>query len=400
MYSRLKEKWHHYLEQQQRRQEINNIKDSVKKAFHTAQLFLKITNDYGSTFVYPTIQNIEHPSDIGYWKITFTIPRGINPKNVHDKAYIFQQYLGKEALLEGDLLAFTIRLIPSRMDSVPFEYSSFPIKDMEMPIVVGQNRNRDWITFSLINNPNVLIAGIPGSGKSVMLRQLLCTLILRHKPEELEMHLVDLKGSEFHLFENVAHVKDVCITPEQFSPIMRRLKAQLEKRGSLLRKYGVAHINKLPKDRRPPYILLAIDEMLILSGSLHRDINADLLRWAALGRALGCYTIISMQRPCNKSLDTALRGILNARLVFKTEDKTNSEIAGIPGAENIPREDPGRMLFKIDSNEVEDVKAPLLTEEELSLLLSSYQKHKNNKLVIDDLNPEQEKIFGLLEEES
>ncbi|MEM5663073.1 hypothetical protein AAHB94_00800 [Bacillus toyonensis] len=141
-----------------------------------------------------------------------------------------------------------------------------------------------------------------------------------------------------------------------------------------MREHGVAHIDKLPKGKRMNYILLMIDEVLLLNDGTKegKEVKEMLLKWAALGRALGCFTVISLQRPCHKSLDTALRGVLNVRAVFKTEDKTNSEIAGVIGAEKILREESGRMIFKIDTDDMKDVQAPFLEVEEAQELIEPF----------------------------
>ncbi|MDF9655510.1 hypothetical protein P5765_27045, partial [Bacillus cereus] len=99
-----------------------------------------------------------------------------------------------------------------------------------------------------------------------------------------------------------------------------------------------------------------------------------------------------LQRPCHKSLDTALRGVLNVRAVFKTEDKTNSEIAGVVGAEKILREESGRMIFKIDTDDMKDVQAPFLEVEEAQELIEPFLCRKSN----ETKEMKGEEVFNLL----
>lgn len=388
--------WNEYQERKQKRIMIYQIEDMMKKSFHTAQLFLEMKSEFGKNYVYPTVLKIEIFET--HVEIFGRIPKGMNPQLFHQKEYIFQQYLQENIQIITNVSNFTIRVFPERMKAVKYEYESFPIQKFKMPVVVGKNRFNEWITFSMIENPTVLIAGIPGSGKSVMCRQLLTTFMQHHTAQELEIHLLDLKGSEFHIFEKCEHVQSMSVRASEFHPIMKKLKKEIDKRGRVLREHGAAHIDKLPHKYKLPYIVLMIDEILLLNDgtSESKETQRLLLEWAALGRALGCFTIISLQRPCNKSLDTRLRGILNARIVFKTEDKTNSEIAGVVGAENITRDEPGRMIFKIDKNDMQDVQAPFLDIKPAQSIVKKFKRRVQH----DDYKPrkvvEEKKLFGLL----
>ncbi|KXY54387.1 hypothetical protein COK09_26210 [Bacillus cereus] len=392
MFRGIRGKWIQYQERKQMKFLEEETKKLLEKAFHTAQIFLEFKSDYTKNYVYPTISRVcisdTHVEIVGH------IPKGMNPSVFQQKEYIFQQYFGENIAIHTGVSYFKIQVFPERMDFVPYSYEDFPIENMKMPIVAGKDRFNQWIAFSMIKNPNVLIAGIPGSGKSVMCRQLLTTLMLHHTAKELEIHLLDLKGSEFHIFEHCEHVKSMSVTVQEFSPTMRKLRKELDRRGRVLREHGVAHIDKLPKGKRMNYVLLMIDEVLLLNDGTKegKEVKEMLLKWAALGRALGCFTVISLQRPCHKSLDTALRGVLNVRAVFKTEDKTNSEIAGVIGAEKILREESGRMIFKIDTDDMKDVQAPFLEVEEAQELIEPFLCRKSN----ETKEMKGEEVFNLL----
>lgn len=392
MIEKIERAWVNFQEKKRIKEMEREVTEQVKKAFHTAQLFLVMQNEHIKTYVYPSVLNVRFLDT--HVEIYGNIPKGMNPSVFTQKKFVFQQYLDENIQIVTDVSSYTIRVFPERMSVVNYDYESFPIKNMKMPVVAGKNRFNEWVTFSLIENPTVLVAGIPGSGKSVMDRQILTTLMLHHKSTELEIHLVDLKGSEFHIFQHCQHVKSMSVTGKEFSPIMKKLEKELEKRGRILREYGVAHIDKLPKEKRMNYILLMIDEILLLNNGTPeaKETRESLLKWAALGRALGCFTIVSLQRPCHKSLDTALRGILNVRIVFKTEDKTNSEIAGVEGAEDIARDEAGRMVFKIDKNDMQDIQAPFLDVEPAQELISHLVNRKPKEKTKSN-----DQLFGLLE---
>lgn len=381
-----------------RKNQIHDLEEQTKKSFHSASLFLThITYGNVKTYIYPTIQKTLILET--HKEIIFTIPKGMNPKNLTEKEYVFKQYLGDSIELEIGSITCVIRIFPKRMKSVNYSFNELLVRNELLPVIVGQNKYNQWIKYSLITSPNTLISGVPGSGKSSMLRTILTTWVLMKKPHELEMYLVDLKKSEFHIFENIEHVKAVCDTPGQFKPIMKKLMAELDKRGNLLKKYGVSHINDIPASERPGFIVLVIDEVIVLKKE--KEITEDLLQYACLGRAYGMFLILSMQRPCNKSLDTAIRAILNARLGFRSEDKTNSDISGTPGAENIPSDEPGRMIFKIDADSLQEVQAPFLSVEEAKKLLSPFKRKDDTKGPdCSHINKEKDPntIFGLMED--
>jgi DNA segregation ATPase FtsK/SpoIIIE, S-DNA-T family len=394
--------WKNFRNKQQLKAQASHLEKQMEKAFHTAKMFLELEKFGNKVYVYPSIQSVRFVRDAEYWEIVFNLPRGINPSDVVNKRFIFQQYLGEEIEIEPGIIKFIIRIFSSKTKVIHYKYDELPIKNKVLPIVAGKNRRNEWVTFSLVENPTILIAGVMGSGKSVCIRSLLSTLMLHHPPQGLHFYLADFKQSEFHLFENYEHVKKVCYTPEDFEPIMYYLFSILEKRGALLRKYGVSHINNLPKGKKPPYIVLAIDEMLMLSGTDYKETNKRLLRWVSLGRALGCYTIISLQRPCNKSLSTQLRGLLNVRMIHKTEDKTNSEIAGVVGADEIKRSEAGKMIFKIDRDDMQHVQGLLLEEDELKEILEPFKRREGDQQSKEDsqdaeIEQHEEKIFGLLD---
>jgi DNA segregation ATPase FtsK/SpoIIIE, S-DNA-T family len=140
------------------------------------------------------------------------------------------------------------------------------------------------------------------------------------------------------------------------------------KRGELLRQYRVRHINKLPKDKKPPYIVLCIDEFVMINDD---DIMADLLQIASLGRAYGIYLILSMQRPSHKILSTDVRGVLSVRMGFRTVDKRNALIGETPGSEKISKEEPGKFLLNLD--ELTELKAPYLDEEQTEKIIEPFK---------------------------
>jgi DNA segregation ATPase FtsK/SpoIIIE, S-DNA-T family len=305
--------------------------------------------------------------------VTFSIPNGLDPKLLKKNEFLFKQYFGKDTTLEGDLKQFKLTIATKKYhDVVAYDFAQISEiisrEKFHMPIVAGQDRNKQLHIYDATNNPNLLIFGQPGSGKSSILHVILCTLAQIYSLEQIHFYLADFKQSELVVYEGVEHVKSISYQVKDFAPVLTHLKAELIKRGELLKAHRVRHVNKLPADKKPPYIVLCVDEFVMINDT---DIMADLLQIASLGRAYGMYLILSMQRPSHKILSTDVRGVLSVRMGFRTVDKRNAMIGETPGSENISKDEPGKFLLNLD--ELTELRAPYLDEDKTEELLEKYK---------------------------
>ncbi|MED1202557.1 FtsK/SpoIIIE domain-containing protein [Heyndrickxia acidicola] len=350
-------------------------------AFRLAGIYRKITDD---RFIYPRIRNLSITESST--KITFTLPTGIDPKLLQKHFYVFEQSFGK-AELSGEVKTFTLTVskqsLPKKLtynkEEILPELSGF-----EIPIVCGKGKE-GWQAYDALTEPNCLISGEPGGGKSTQLRSILSTLIQTKTPDELHLFLGDLKMSEFFLFRGVKHVKSVCIYPEEIAHTLRHLEGEMRRRSELLNQYGVTHVNKLPEAVRVPAIMLCIDEFVMIMDD--KEMKRILIQLASLGRALQIYCVFSLQRPSHDILDTKIRGLLTVRMGFRTTDFQNAKIIGTPGSERISKSTPGRFLIKRD--ELTELQAPYLTEEKAEKLLAAYkdQNWQNHSFIEKAADP-------------
>jgi DNA segregation ATPase FtsK/SpoIIIE, S-DNA-T family len=350
---------------------FQNIKARQKliTAFKEGGIYKTIGSDERKIF--PKIHNI--PND-KYNYYTFTLLNGIDPKLIRKKFYVFQQIFGDGVYLEGEFKKFTLTIRESkRIDEVKYDYPKLleiiKKENILMPIVCGGDENEKPRIYDATNSPNLLIYGEPGSGKSSILHVILSTLIQYYSAEQIQFYLADFKMSELNLYEGVEHVKSISYLTKDFSPALTHLKKELTKRGQLLKDNKVRHINKLPDEQRPPYIVLCVDEFVMIKDD---DIMTDLLQIASLGRAYGIYLILSMQRPSHKILSTDVRGLLSVRMGFRTVDKRNAMIGETPGSEKISKDQPGTFLLNLD--ELTELRAPFLNEDKTEKILKPYKK--------------------------
>jgi S-DNA-T family DNA segregation ATPase FtsK/SpoIIIE len=302
--------------------------------------------------------------------IVFTLPNGLDPKLLKKNYYVFEQYFGTNIELDGEVKRYTLRINNGSLPKeLTYDYSKIEpeLKGIGMPIVCGKDSTGKWMVYDAIIEPNCLVSGEPGAGKSTQLRSILSTLIQHKSPDELHIYLGDLKMSEFFLFKDVKHVKSVCVYPEDMAKMLKHIHGELKRRGELLNKHRVTHITKVPE--KTPFILLAIDEIVMIMDD--KEMKKQIVQIVSLGRALGIYCILSLQRPSHDILDTKIRSLLTVRQGFRTTDASNSKIIGTPGSERISKETPGRFLIKRD--EISELQAPYLTEEKAEEILAKYR---------------------------
>ncbi|MFJ7680351.1 FtsK/SpoIIIE domain-containing protein [Peribacillus sp. NPDC097198] len=370
-----------------------SAKIELKKAFKNAGLIQKYKNGSKEITIYPKIHEIKIDKDNKTLRYTFSLLKGTDPKEMIKKEYVFKQHFSKNIEIEGDLKNYvlTLHASPLNNDNVPYNFEEISNiinrKKFVFPIVTGKDNNGLLRVYDATNNPNLLIFGEPGSGKSSILHVILSTLIQLYEAEELQLYLADFKMSEFNVYEDVKHVKSVSYLIKELAPALSYLKIELAKRGSLLKKHKVRHINKLPKESKPPYIVLAIDEFVMIKDE---TIMSDLLQIASLGRAYGIYLILSMQRPSHSILSTDIRGVLSVRMGFRTVDKKNAQIGETPGSEKISKNDKGKFLLNLD--DLLELKAPYLNEEATERILENYKVNdwKNHSFKASSKNSEPE----------
>lgn len=346
------------------------LKSRLNKAFYNAGLYIKYRSGDREIPIYPKIHSaIETDDKIEF---VFTLLSGMDPKEVTRKEYVFKQHFGKNIELDGDHKTFTITVYRTTFPrELAYNYSKIlpVIEGLTLPIFCGMNRHGQYVAYDAISEPHLLIAGESGSGKSTQLRSILTTLIQYYDDSRLHIYLADLKMSEFHVFKRCRQVKSVCTTAEQLERMLTRIQSEMKHRSKLLNEKEVAHINDLPESERPPYILVCIDELVIVKDS--KDVMNVLVRLVAIGRALGVIAILSMQRPSHDILDTKIRTNLTVRMGFRTDSVTNARIIGTPGSEKISIEQRGRFLLKRE--DLIELQAPFLPLEKAKKILEGYK---------------------------
>lgn len=296
----------------------------------------------------------------------FMLPVGSDPQEVFKKSWIFQQVFGLDAELSMiDARTFTMSIYTISVQS--FIYNAEDIDQClaghKLPVYVGKDRQGD-VVYDMVKHPHLLVAGETGSGKSAALRSILTTLI--RNVDNLDLYCADLKRSEFHLFKGIARA--VVYETHEVLALVTMLRIEMKRRGDVLEAAGVAHVDDLEEPLN--YIILAVDEVALLKKE--KDIMQGIEEISTIGRALGVFLVLSMQRPDAQVLDGKLKQNLTVRMALKHADGINSRITiDSVDAANIKDSEKGRMVLKL--NGLRYLQGPNLGLAEAKELLKGYK---------------------------
>jgi S-DNA-T family DNA segregation ATPase FtsK/SpoIIIE len=228
-----------------------------------------------------------------------------------------------------------------------------------LKIVIGKEIGGNPVIANLREMPHLLIAGTTGSGKSVCLNSIICTLLLNTSPRDVRLIMIDPKQVEFSLYERIPHLLAPIIKePKQVSKILKWVVGEMDKRYKVLAQEGVRNIegyNKicLTKDnksfegelREPlPYWVIIIDELADLMIVSPKEVESSICRLAQMARGVGIHLIIATQRPSVNVITGLIKANIPSRISFAVSSQVDSRtILDINGAENLIGE--GDMLF-------------------------------------------------------
>jgi len=374
-------------------------KYQLEEVFKKAKLYDEHMTRGGKVPIYPTIHDVyEGKESVRY---TFTLPNGVDPAQINKKWFCFQQILGENLMMEGTIKKFVLHVFHSNTSLQPYDYSYKQwqplLKPYRLPVVVGRDQFGNVIVYDMVdsNTPHLLIAGETGSGKSSMVRVILATLIQHMSPEHLHLYLGDLKSSEFHFLRRVKHVKYVCMEEHEMTNMLSKLWKEVLHRRKIMEEYELGHIdeyNQITKDKPLSYIFIAIDEVAMLQDE--KECVTIIEKISAVGRSLGIFLMLSMQRPDAKILDGKLKLNLTVRMGFKCADLINSNIVGTPGSENLSQS--GQMILKLDG--LKKVQAPFLALDQAKEIIKPYRLSKEQSVQKEEQEHQEDKIFGVLDD--
>jgi S-DNA-T family DNA segregation ATPase FtsK/SpoIIIE len=238
----------------------------------------------------------------------------------------------------------------------------------------------------------MLIAGQTGSGKSVCINSIICSLLMTMKPEELRLIMIDPKKVELAFYEGIPHLMSPVVTESKEAvKALQWGTIEMERRYRILAKVGARNLDSfnsriesgnfadvLPEEdnKKLPFIVIIVDELADLMLTASKDVESLIQRIAQLARAVGIHLIVATQRPSVDIITGPIKANLTSRIGFRTIQSTDSRtILGHVGAEKLLGL--GDMLFlRNGAPEIERFHGAFISEEDVEKIVSEIRSQQ------------------------
>ena len=228
----------------------------------------------------------------------------------------------------------------------------YPVEKEGLWVALGKTVTGEPYFANIADMPHLLIAGATGSGKSVCINSIICSLLFHHSPESLRLILVDPKRLELITYNGIPHLLHPVITDAKTTlKVLRWLTEEMDRRYVLLASIGVKNIqgynrkvtqSKLVSPetgeelKRLPYYMTIIDELADIMVMMGNEIYQPITRLAQMARAVGIHLVFATQRPSVDVVTGLIKANFPCRIAFQVTSKTDSRtILDANGAEKL-----------------------------------------------------------------
>lgn len=263
-------------------------------------------------------------------------------------------------------------------------------------------------TADIAKMPHLLVAGSTGSGKSVCMNSIIASILMRYRPDEVKLVLVDPKKVEMSNYNGVPHLLWPVVTdPKKASTALQRIVAMMDDRYETFAECGVKKVEEYnqyvdkKKSQDPtcslekmPYIVVIIDELADLMMVASKEVEASIQRITQLARAAGIHLIVATQRPSTNVITGVIKANIPSRIAFAVASFVDSRtILDTAGAEKLLGK--GDMLYlPMGENTPIRVQGCFITDDEISRVIehvcgqqSAVYDDSLNKAVEEEHNP-------------
>lgn len=228
------------------------------------------------------------------------------------------------------------------------EEGAAQVRKMKIPLFLGKDVSGKPLSVDLASLPHLLIAGRTGTGKSVCLNSIICSILMARRPDEVRMLMIDPKMVELSGYGRLPHLMHPVVTDmRKAEAILAWAVDKMEERYSLLARAGVRHItsyNQLGREElherlKPedddeaelipdhlPFIVIVADEMADLMMTAGKEVEAHIIRLAQKSRAVGIHLILATQKPTVDVITGLIKSNLPARISFQVASRTDSRV--------------------------------------------------------------------------
>ena len=257
-------------------------------------------------------------------------------------------------------------------------------QDKKLMVPLGKSIMGDIGVCEVNKMPHMLIAGTTGSGKSVCVNGIICSILMRAKPDEVKLAMVDPKVVELSVYNGIPHLMcPVVSDPKKAAVLLAKMVAEMENRYQQFSESGTKKIegyneyvekwNKTHPDiqkKKMPYIVIIIDELSDLMMVAAKEVEDSILRITQKARAAGIHLIVATQRPSTEVITGLIKANIPSRIAFAVGSGIDSRtILDQVGAEKLLGK--GDMFFlPIGMNSPIRIQGSFITDDEIQRIIN------------------------------
>jgi len=210
-----------------------------------------------------------------------------------------------------------------------FVSAEFAESKGRLPLALGKDVNGMPVVADLTTMPHLLVAGATGSGKSVGLNAMICSILYKATPADVRFLMVDPKRLELSVYEGIPHLLSPVVTDaKEAAARLRWIVGKMDERYKQLQIKQVRNIegyNKaVPPEEKLPYWVVVVDELADLMMVSAGEVQTSLVRLAQIARAVGIHLIIATQRPSVDVVTGLIKANFPTRIAFQVASKVDS----------------------------------------------------------------------------
>jgi S-DNA-T family DNA segregation ATPase FtsK/SpoIIIE len=254
-----------------------------------------------------------------------------------------------------------------------------------LSFILGRDISGEAVVHELNKMPHLLVAGATGSGKSVCINGIIISILMRAKPHQVKLMMIDPKKVELNVYNGIPHLLTPVVTdPKKAAQALKKVVNEMERRYDLFSDTGNRNIegynNYIKKynqtvdseeEEQPllPYIVVLVDELADLMMVASNEVEDAITRLAQMARAAGIHLIIATQRPSVDVITGVIKANIPSRIAFSVSSQTDSRtILDSGGAEKLLGR--GDMLFMpVGASKPTRIQGAFLSDEEVEAVV-------------------------------
>lgn len=309
-----------------------------KAAQENGQKLLQILEEFGvkaslvDTHIGPSVTKFELKPDLGVKvskisNLQNDIKLALAAKDIRIEAPIPSKSAVGIEIPNIDKTVVGLREI---LKQVPSKY-----ENSKLLFALGKDLLGQPVYGELNKMPHLLIAGATGSGKSVCVNSIIVSILMRAKPDEVKLLLIDPKKVEFTAYQNIPHlIGPIINNGDEANNALKVIVEEMDKRYDLFSKAGVRNlagynekVEKFPEEGRSklPWIVVIIDELADLMLVAAKEVEASIQRITQLARAAGIHLVVATQRPSVDVITGVIKSNIPSRIAFAVSSGVDSK---------------------------------------------------------------------------